>query len=226
MSLNLLIVEDDAPLATMLAEELRELDHVVTIAADGREALDVVGRDRFDAVILDRMLPHVDGISVLHSLRRDNMTLPIIMLSALQRATEKVEGLDAGADDYVVKPVATAELDARLNALLRARGWTSGDGDTIRAGDIIISPKRFRAWRAGKAIDLAKIEFNLLAELARNADTVMTRAMLLERVWGYDFETSKNLVEVYICRLRLKLAIDGLDDPLQTVRGVGYSLRG
>ncbi len=226
MSLNILLVEDDGVFAQGMAEELRGFDHAVTVAADGREALAAVDSQPFDAVVLDRMLPRIDGISVLERLRSGNMTLPVIMLSALGRSVEKVEGLEAGADDYVVKPIAAVELNARLLALVRARGWTAGSADTIRAGDIVVSPTRFRAWRAGTAIDLGKLELKLLNEFVANADTVLTRAMLVERVWGYDFAPTTNIVDVYVRHLRVKLTADGGEDPILTVRGVGYMLRG
>ncbi len=226
MSLNLLLVEDDAVFAQAMAEELRGFDHQVTVAVDGREALAAVDSAPFDAVVLDRMLPGVDGMSVLARLRGNDMTLPVIMLTALGRSVEKVEGLEAGADDYVVKPIAAAELNARLLAMVRGRGWTAGGGNTIRAGDIVVSPTRFRAWRAGTAIDLGKLEFKLLAEFVANADAVLTRAMLIERVWGYDFAPTTNIVDVYVRHLRVKLAAAGGEDPILTVRGVGYMLRG
>ena len=226
MSLNLLLVEDDAVFAQGLADELRGFDHVVTVVADGRDALAAVDSLPFDAVVLDRMLPKVDGMSVLARLRGSNMTLPVIMLTALGRSVEKVEGLEAGADDYVVKPIAAAELNARLLAMVRGRSWTAGSSDTIRAGDIVVSPTKFRAWRAGTAIDLGKLEFKLLAEFVANADAVMTRAMLIERVWGYDFAPTTNIVDVYVRHLRVKLTAAGGDDPIMTVRGVGYLLRG
>ncbi|WP_232090539.1 response regulator transcription factor [Sphingomonas sp. HMP9] len=226
MSLNLLLVEDDAVFAQTLAEELRGLDHSVTVAADGREALAAVDSAPFDAVVLDRMLPKVDGMEVLERLRGGNMTLPVIMLTALGRSVEKVEGLQAGADDYVVKPVAAEELSARLAAIVRGRGWTGGSADTIHAGDIVVSPTKFRAWRDGIALDLGNLEFKLLAEFVANADAVLTRAMLIERVWGYDFAPTTNIVDVYVRHLRVKLSAAGGDDPIRTVRGVGYMLRG
>lgn len=224
--MNLLLVEDDEQYAATLAEELRALDHRVTIAADGTAALQAIDRAPFDAAILDRMLPHIDGTTVLHRLRESGKRLPVVMLSALGRSTEKVEGLEAGADDYVVKPIPASELDARIKALLRARQWTAGSGDTISAGDLVVSPSRFRAWRADRPLDLVKLELLLLAELVRNAGTVLTRAMLIERVWGYDFEPTTNIVDVQIRALRRKLTADGADDPIVTVRGVGYMLRG
>ncbi|MBU3076800.1 response regulator transcription factor [Sphingomonas quercus] len=226
MNLNLLMVEDDAPLAAMLSDELQRYDHQVTVVGDGGDALLELARHRYDAVILDRMLPKMDGISVLERLRREQATVPIIMLSALARAPEKVEGLEAGADDYIVKPVTVEELNARLHAVLRGRRWNNAGApsDTIEVAGLVISPARFRVWRDGKPILLPKVEFKLLAELARNAETVLTRAMLLERVWGYDFIPTTNIVDVYIRRLRIKLTEDGSEDPVVTVRGVGYML--
>lgn len=226
MSLNILLVEDDAVFAQAMAEELRGFEHDVTVAPDGRDALAAVDSQAFDAVILDRMLPKIDGISVLERLRGANITMPVIMLSALGRSVEKVEGLEAGADDYVVKPIAAVELNARLLALMRGRGWTGSAGDTIHAGDIVVSPTKFRAWRDGIALDLGKLEFKLLAEFVANADAVLTRAMLVERVWGYDFAPTTNIVDVYVRHLRVKLTAAGGDDPIRTVRGVGYMLRG
>ncbi|MFW2850820.1 response regulator transcription factor [Sphingomonas sp. TX0543] len=223
--MNLLLVEDDEDYATTLAEELRALDHEVTVAASGAVALQAADREPFDAAIIDRMLPQMDGTEVIRRLREGGKRLPVVMLSALGRSAEKVEGLDAGADDYVVKPTPAIELDARLKALLRGRQWTTGDGDTVRAGDIVVSPTRFRAWRNDRPLDLVRLELQLLAELARNAGTVLTRAMLIERVWGYDFEPTTNIVDVQIRALRRKLIGDGESDPIVTLRGIGYMLR-
>lgn len=225
MGLKLLLVEDDRPFADALAEELGGFDHAVTIVEGGRDALLAIGRHQFDAVILDRMIPQIKGIDVLHKLRAGNIKLPIIMLSALGRSGSKVEGLDAGADDYVVKPVAASELNARLHAVLRGRQWTAASDDTVRAGAILISPSQYRASVDGTPLELGKLEFDLLAELARNADAALTRAMLVERVWKYDFLPDTNIVDVYVHRLRLKLATVGRADAVVTVRGVGYMLR-
>lgn len=226
MTLQLLLVEDDAAYAAALADELRGIGHTVTVAGDGRAALTAMNEAAFDAVILDRMMPRLDGMSVLQTLRSGGMTLPVIMLTALSASQDKVEGLEAGADDYVVKPVAASELQARLTAILRGRGWTASSADTLQAGDIVVSPTTFRAWRRGRPIDLAKLELKLLIELVRNADAVLTRAMLIERVWGYDFMPDTNLVDVHIRRLRRKLTEGGDEDPIQTLRGIGYMLRG
>ncbi len=226
--MDLLLVEDDMAYAETLAEELRALDHAVTIAPTGISALEAVARARFDAMILDRMLPQLEGTSVLQRLREAGNTLPVVMLSALGRSVEKVEGLDAGADDYVVKPTPAIELDARLKALARARGWTAGGsgGDTLRAGDITVSPTQLRAWRNEQPLDLTKLELGLLTELARQPGTILTRAMLLERVWGYDFEPATNIVDAQVRMLRRKLIAAGGDDPIVTKRGLGYMLRG
>jgi DNA-binding response OmpR family regulator len=225
-ALNLLMVEDDESLADMTAAELRDLGHQVRVVGDGRQAFAVLSNESFDAVVLDRMLPHVDGVSLLQRLRNQNVTIPVIMVSALGRSLEKVEGLEAGADDYVAKPVPAAELLARIQAVLRGRHWVGNSADTLRAGDIVVSPTTFRAWRNGRSIELPKNEFNLLTEMVRSCDTVLTRSMLLERVWGYDFDPATNIVDVYVRRLRMKLIGDGEDDPIATVRGVGYMLRG
>ena len=226
MSLALLLVDDDAIYAATLAEELRGLGHGVMIATDGRAAIEAMSAGAFDALILDRMMPRLDGMSVLQTLRDGGMTLPIVMLTALGASQDKVEGLEAGADDYVVKPVDAIELHARLHAVLRGRQWKGGSSDTLRAGDIVVSPTTFRAWRDGVPLDLAKLELKLLVELVRNVDAVLTRAMLIERVWGYDFMPDTNIVDVHIRRLRVKLGESGGEDRIRTVRGIGYMLRG
>lgn len=225
MDLKFLIVEDDRQQAELLSQQLSGFGHHCEIAHDGRAAIEKISRDKFDAVVLDRMLPVMDGISAIESLRNAGIGIPTLMLTALGQTLEKVEGLNAGADDYVAKPVDPAELNARLLALVRARTWQSGAADTLRIGDLVISPVKFRAWRKDRNLDLPKTEFNLLLELARNAGSVLTRSMLLERVWQYDFEPETNIVDVYIRRLRRKLCQFGDPDPIGTVRGVGYLLR-
>ena len=224
--MKILLVDDDPLFAGTLAQELHMLSHDVVVADDWRGMQQAVDGDQFDAVVLDRMLPGSDGIAILQRLRRENVTLPVIMLSALGRSIEKVEGLDAGADDYVVKPVPAGELSARIIALVRGRRWmaTAAD-DTLRVGDIVVSPRRFRAWRANRPMVLAKLEMKLLTELAQHAGTVLTRAMLIERIWGYTFGANSNIVDVYVRHLRRKLTAHGGDDPIVTVRGIGYMLQ-
>jgi DNA-binding response OmpR family regulator len=224
MSLHILLAEDDQKLARQLVAQLAQFGHAVTAVEDGREALSALSRDAFDIVILDWMLPITDGMGVLREMRANGMNVPVLMLTALGQTFDKVEGLDTGADDYVVKPADPLELNARLNALVRARNLAAGAQDTIGAGDIVVSPAKFRAWRGGTALDLAQTEFKLLLELVRNAGAVTTKAMLLEKVWGYDFVPTTNIVEAHIRRLRLKLLQHG-DDPISNVRGVGYLIR-
>ncbi|MBO9669199.1 MAG: response regulator transcription factor [Sphingobium sp.] len=223
-SLNVLIVEDDPVLASLLTEQLATFGHRSALAADGRSALSAITRDAFDVVVLDRMLPVLNGIAVLEHLRQGAVLLPVIMLTALGQTVERVEGLEAGADDYVVKPVDPIELNARLRAVVRARRYASDSSETIRVGDILISPTKLRAWRKDRDLDLPRTEFNLLLELARNAGSVLTRPMLIERVWRYDFEPTTNIVDAYIRRLRVKLTQFGDDDPITTLRGFGYML--
>lgn len=224
MSLSLLLVEDDWQLQRQLTEQLSAFGHDVTGARDGEQALALLSSRAFDAVVLDWMLPGIEGVEVLRRLREDGMTMPVLMLTALGQTLDKVEGLEAGADDYVVKPVDPAELNARLNALLRARRTSEQPADTIAAGDIVVSPSRLMGWRAGHALTLSQTEFRLLLELARNADTVMTRPMLIERIWGHDVVPTTNIVDAHIRQLRVKLMQHG-DDPISTVRGLGYMLR-
>lgn len=223
--MNLLLVEDDDLFSAALAKELGGFGHQSAIVRDGRTALQAIDRDQFDAVLLGWMPPTGDGIDFLRRLRDGGIIVPVIILSARGRSLDKVEGLEAGADDYVVKPACGAELNARLHAIARARRWTArAEGETIRAGDIVVSPGRMRAWRAGEPLDLPGIEFDLLVEFARNAGSVLSRAALLERVWKYDVQPATNIVDSYVCRLRARLTAHGAPNPIATVRGRGYML--
>lgn len=224
MSFKILLVEDDFVLADLLEQELQGCGHHVTSVPDGRRALRLLSTEAFDAVILDRMLPAIDGIALLELVRELNLTLPIVMLTSMHQSHEKIEGLKAGADDYLVKPVTAQELDARLHAIIRGRRWKDGSGE-LRAGDVRVDPKRHRAWRGTRDLDLPATELKLLTELVRNAGAVATRSMLLERVWNYDFDPETNIVDVYIRRLRKRLNGPGEDDLIQSMRGVGYLLR-
>lgn len=224
MSLQILLVEDDLHLQRQIAGQLAGFGHEVQVAGDGTEALSLVGRHAFDVVILDWMLPSVDGITVLRELRAEGMDMPVLMLTALGHTMDKVEGLEAGADDYVVKPVDPLELNARLQALMRARKVSERPANTMAAGDIVISPSRMAAWRGDQPLNLSQTEFKLLLELVRDAGTVLTRAMLIERVWGRDFVTTTNIVDAHIRQLRVKLLQYG-EDPIGTVRGIGYVLQ-
>jgi len=223
--IRLLLVEDDEPLRRLLGEQLQALGYEVQSVGDGRAAIAAVGGDPFDAIILDRMLPFVDGVDVLRWLREQEVMTPVILLTALGRLPERVEGLEAGADDYVVKPFEIDELHARIRALLRRRQANSADSATVSAGDVTVSVARHRVTRAGQPVEMHKTEIRLLAELVRDAGTVLSRPLLLERVWGYDFVPTTNIVDAYIRRLRQRLELPGLPDPIVTVRGVGYMFR-
>jgi two-component system OmpR family response regulator len=225
-AVRLLLVEDDEPLRTLLTDQLETREYDVRSVGDGRAAIGAVGGTPFDVIVLDRMLPFVDGVDVLRWLREQEVKTPVILLTALGRLPERVEGLEAGADDYVVKPFEIDELHARIRAVLRRRTAANADNATVTAGDVTVSVARHRVTRAGQPIDMHKTEIKLLAELVRDAGTVLTRPLLLERVWGYDFVPTTNIVDAHIRRLRQRLEMPGLPDPIVTVRGVGYMFRG
>lgn len=223
--MKLLLVEEDVDSAAALSGDLGAFGHGVTVIEDARSALLALGDETFDAMLLGGASPALDPIAFLRSLRGGAMTLPVLMLGASARVVDKVEGLEAGADDYVVRPADADELNARLKALLRARSWADARNDTISAGDIVVSPSRHRAWRAGKPLELGMLEFKLLAELVRSADMVVTRPMLLARVWNNDIPPTTNVIESHMSRLRARLTADGGTNPIKTLRGTGYVLR-
>jgi two-component system response regulator MprA len=224
-ALRVLVVEDDAQLSGLLVRQLGELGYAVEAVADGRAAITTLGEARFDAVLLDRMLPAIEGVEVLRRMRAEGVETPVILLTALGLTQERVEGLEAGADDYIVKPFEIDELNARIRAVLRRRAAPAADNATLTAGDVTVSVLRHRVTRAGKPIELQKTELKLLAELVREAGSVLSRKMLIERVWGYDFVPATNIVDVHILKLRQRLEMPGLPDPIATVRGVGYMFR-
>ncbi|MDB5708334.1 MAG: Response regulator in two-component regulatory system with PhoQ [Sphingomonas bacterium] len=227
--LKVLVAEDDADTRAYVERGLRELGHVVTGAADGRDALFLATGESFDAIVLDRMLPVVDGMTVLKSLRAAGIATPVLMLTALARVEDRVEGLEAGADDYLVKPFAFTELTARLNALARRPVGVSAE-TTLRAGPVEMNLLKREVRRAGQRIDLQPREFALLEELMRNAGRIVTRTMLLERVWDFHFDPKTNIVETHVSRLRSKLnagfGAGGGGDVIHTVRGAGYMIDG
>lgn len=222
--MDLLLVEDDAG-GPALADALRGLGHRVTVAGDGAAALRAPDGEAHDAILIGRARG-IDALALLQRLRATGMTLPIVILSTRGRPADVVEALRLGADDHVAMPAAAAEIGARLAAIARGRRWGGrGDGDTIRAGDILVSPGRVRAWRDGAPLALGATEFGLLRELAREAGLVVTRAALLERVWGGEAPPAAGVLDTYVCRLRARLALPGRPDPIVTRRGVGYMLR-
>jgi two-component system OmpR family response regulator len=229
--MRVLIVEDDAEAAGYLAKGLRESGHTVDVAANGRDGLLMAAAESYDALIVDRMLPgSLDGVSLVRHLRATGSHVPVLFLSALGDVDDRVEGLRAGGDDYLVKPFAFSELLARVEGLGRRRGGGGGGADggggtTLRVADLELDLLSRRVTRAGRPIDLQPREFRLLEELMRRPGQVMTRTMLLERVWDYSFDPQTNVIDVHISRLRQKID-KGFAHPLiHTVRGAGYSLR-
>ena len=210
----------------MLAAVVRvlELDgHRVPTAKDGRAGLEAILRDTPDVVVMDVMMPHMDGIEVCREVRRSGNRVPILLLTARVEVSDRVEGLDAGADDYLPKPFASKELSARIRALLR-RTTPQHDDSKLVAGPLTIDRDTRSVMRAGRRIDLTKTEFNLLELLAEQSDIVISRDFIYEHVWGYNFETSSKSLDVYVGYLRRKLNAPGEEDLIRTVRGIGYSL--
>jgi two-component system OmpR family response regulator len=221
--MRLLIVEDDIEASSAMAKSLSELGHTCLTAEDGEIGLLRAREGQFDVMIVDRMMPRMDGVSMVQSLRRDGDQTPVLFLSAMGEITHRVEGLNAGGDDYLVKPYAFAELIARVEALSRRRE-TGSVQTLLRVGDLEMDLIGRSVRRAGKEIDLQPREFQLLEFLMRHADQSVTRTMLLEKVWEYHFDPQTNVIDVHISRLRSKID-KGFDRPmLQTVRGAGYRL--
>jgi two-component system, OmpR family, response regulator MprA len=221
---KLLVVEDDQGVRESLARALQYEGYDVDTAADGFRALDAIRSTQPDCVILDVMMPGLDGLEVARRTRIDGNAVPILMLTARHEVTDRIAGLDAGADDYVAKPFALDELLARLRALLRRSGVTE-TRDVLSVGDLEVDPAARTVRRGSRSVDLTKTEFDLLELLVYNAGIVMTREVIFERIWGYDFETTSNSLDVYIGYLRRKLESDGEPRLIHTVRGVGYVAR-
>jgi two-component system OmpR family response regulator len=221
---RILVVEDDPETAGQLAEELMTSGYEVDVAATGREALRR-GNERYYFVItIDRMLPDIDGITVMRELREEGITAPILIISALGEVDDRVRGLRAGGDDYLVKPFSFVELLARMEALGR-RSETIAKATILRVGDLAIDLISRTASRGGKKIPLLPREFQLLEYLMRNAGHVVTRTMLLENVWDYHFDPQTNVIDVHVSRLRQKIDKNFEHPLLHTVRGAGYCLR-
>ena len=220
--MRILIVDDDTDAATYIAKALGEAGHVVDMAANGEDALEIAS-DSHEVLIVDRMMPKLDGIQLVEQLRGDGVVTPVLFLSALGKVDDRVEGLRAGGDDYLVKPFAMAELIARVEALGRRKG-TPETQTKLVCGDLEMDLITRDVRRGESKIDLQPREFKLLEYLMRNASRVVTRTMLLENVWGYHFDPQTNVIDVHISRLRGKID-KGFDKPLlETVRGAGYRL--
>jgi two-component system response regulator MprA len=221
MSARVLVVDDDPAVRTAVARALR-VDYEVSEAGDGAEALARHASAPADAIVLDLLMPELGGLDVCRALRRRGDAVPVLVVTARDAVSDRVEGLDAGADDYLVKPFAGEELRARVRALLRRAG--GGDG-ALRFADVALDPSTREAFRGTRRLQLTRTEFNLLELFLRNPRQVLTRSQIYERVWGYDFGPTSNALWVYIGYLRRKLEEGGEPRLLQTVRGVGYALR-
>lgn len=218
--MHILLIEDDRKAAGYIAKGLSETGHCVDIAEDGREGLAAAQSDHFHAMIIDRMLPGMDGLSIVAALRAENNRTPVLVLSALADVENRVEGLRSGCDDYLSKPFSFSELLARLEALTRR----SSAETTLRVADLEIDLLARKVTRAGLTIELLPREFQLLEYLMHHAGDVVTRTMLLENIWKYHFDPQTNVVDVHVSRLRQKIDKDFERSLLQTIRGIGYRL--
>ena len=222
--MRILVIEDDAESARWLGQALRQHGHSVDVAGNGVDGLALARGGGYDAAVIDRMLPRLDGLALVRTLRQERVALPILLLTALAETRERVEGLEAGADDYLGKPFAFTELHARLQALARRPPLAQVE-TLLRAGDLEMDLLRRSVTRAGRRIELQAREFQLLEYLLRHVDRVVTRTMLLEHVWEFHFDPKTSVVETHISRLRAKVDRGHAQKLIQTVRGVGYCLR-
>jgi two-component system response regulator MprA len=222
---RVLVVDDEPAVRRALERALRLESYDVALAEDGEQALDALARQPADAVVLDVMMPRVDGLEVTRRMRRAGDRTPILMLTARDAIDDRVDGLDAGADDYLVKPFALRELQARLRALLRRSGEAPGEDEVLKYGDLTLDPVAHEVHRGERLIELSKTEFLLLELFLRHPRQVLTRSQIFENVWGYDFGATSNALGVYMGYLRRKTEAEGESRLLHTVRGVGYILR-
>jgi two-component system, OmpR family, response regulator len=222
--MKILIIEDDPETAAYLTTGLREEGHVVDHAASGRDGLFLAAGETYDVMIVDRMLPGLDGLGVVKTIRGAGVAAPVLFLTALGGIDDRVSGLDAGGDDYLVKPFAFAELVARINALGRRPALAAAE-TALRVGDLEIDLLKRTVRHQGQAVELQPREFRLLEYLVRHAGQVVTRTMLLENVWDFHFDPRTSVVETHISRLRGKLDLGDGQTLIQTIRGAGYSLR-
>ena len=221
--MRILVIEDDIETAEFIEQGLEELGHLVLCARTGMDGLHLASTEALDIIVLDRMLPELDGLALLRRLRAAKVDTPVLMLTALGQIEDRVDGLEAGADDYLVKPFAFSELAARMGALGRRLPINSLATEFV-IGTLRMDLLKREVWRSGKTVLLQPREFRLLEELMRHSDRVVTRTMLLERVWKFHFDPQTNIVETHISRLRGKLNEGGLPDLIETVRGVGYRM--
>ena len=224
--MRVLVIEDDQEVANFICKGLREAGHTSDHAADGKDGLFLAASESYDVMIVDRMLPGLDGLSIIRTLRASNNTTPALILSALGEVDDRVAGLQAGGDDYLVKPFAFSELTARLEALIRRTAPQESQETTLRVEDLEFDLLTRVVKRGGRVLDVKPTELRLLEYLMRHAGQVVTRTMLLEGVWDYHFDPQTNVIDVHISRLRSKID-KHFDRPLlHTIRGAGYRLGG
>lgn len=222
--MRVLVIEDDRETAQFLQKALRESGHMAELAHDGEEGLASARGGGFDVLIVDRMLPRLDGLSIIRTLRSEEIRTPVLILSALGEVDDRVKGLRAGGDDYLTKPYAFSELLARIEALSR-RGDPQEQETRYVVGNLVLDRLSHRVTRAGEPIVLQPREFRLLEYLMRHANQVVTRTMLLEHVWDYHFDPQTNVIDVHISRLRSKIDKNFEEPLLHTIRGAGYMMR-
>lgn len=223
--MHVLVVEDEKRLAQLVKRALEEESHVVDVSHDGAEALDMAQATDYDLMVLDLMLPTMDGIDVCKNLRREGNDVRILMLTARDAVDDRVQGLEAGADDYLIKPFSFSELLARVHALSRRQVQPQTEQE-LRCGDLVLDLQRREARREDRNIELTAKEFQLLEYLMRNAGHVLTRTQILDHVWGYNVDSFSNVVDIYVHYLRNKVDRDFAEPLIRTVRGVGYSIKG
>lgn len=221
--MRLLLVEDDLQIASFIMKGLKQAGFVIDHAIDGEDGLHMALNEPYDAAIIDIMLPKLDGLTLIEELRRKKVDTPVIILSAKRSIDDRVKGLQTGSDDYLTKPFSFSELLARVQALIR-RATRATEPTRLSVGDLSIELLKHEIFRAGEKIDLQPREFSLLEYLMRNTGRVVSKAMILEHVWDYDFDPQTDVVDVLVCRLRSKVDRDFDEKMIHTIRGVGYVL--
>ena len=222
--MRILVIEDDSSVAEFTCQGLREAGHAVDHADNGKDGLFLATTESYDALVVDRMLPGVDGLSIIRTLRASDDATPVIVLSALGQVDDRVKGLQAGADDYLTKPFAFSELEARIDALARRNRGSATAETTLAVGPLEMDLLKREVRRDGDTIELQPRDFKLLEYLMRHAEQVVTRTMLLENVWDYHFDPQTNVIDVHISRLRAKIDKGRSPALIQTVRGAGYMI--
>jgi len=223
---RVLVIEDDDRIASFIVNGLKQAGFATDHSANGEDGLQRASNEHYDAAVVDLMLPRLDGLSVIENLRRQEINTPVIILSAKRSVDDRVKGLQAGGDDYMVKPFAFSELLARVQALLRrATGTVPAEPTRMKVGDLSMNLLSREVLRGGEKLDLQTREFALLEYLMRNAGRVVSKTMILEHVWDYGFDPQTNVVDVLVCRLRNKIDKNFTEKMIQTIRGVGYVLK-